>query len=89
MRFTRDDDDEWVPVVKKKRRKRREPESESESVSDDSGDELRVKFAREVRYQVKDGTPGLRIRRGNTMHSWKWTPIAPSPIATRTRSRIS
>ena len=66
-----------------------EDESEPVSVSDDSGDEQKVKFTREVRYKVKDGTPGLKIRRGNTMQSWKWTPIASSPIANRTRSRIS
>ena len=47
------------------------------STTDDSG---KVKFAGEVCYKVKDGTPGVRIRRGNTMQSWKWTPITPSPI---------
>ena len=31
------------------------------SSSDDSGDELKVKLAREVCYKVKDGTPGLKI----------------------------
>ena len=32
------------------------------STSDDSGDELKLKFAREVCYKVvKDGTPGLKI----------------------------
>lgn len=41
---------------------------ESVSVTVDSGDELRVKFAKEVCYQVKDGTTGLRIPRGNTVH---------------------
>ena len=63
----------------KRRRKRtckKKEESEPVSVSDDSGDELKVKFVREVCYKVKDGTPGLKIRRGNTMQSWKWTPIA-------------
>ena len=49
----------------KKRRKRtcklKDDESEPVSTSDDSGDELKVEFAREVRYKVKDGTPGMRI----------------------------
>ena len=31
------------------------------SASDDSEDELKVRFAREVCYKVKDGTPGLKI----------------------------
>ena len=68
---------------KKKRKrtcKRKEDESELVSASDDSGDEVKVKFAREVHYKVKDGTPGLKIQRGNTTRSWKWTPVAPSPI---------
>ena len=49
-------------MVKNRRKrtyKRRADESEPVSASDDSGDELKVKFAREVRYKVKDGTPGL------------------------------
>ena len=37
------------------------PGFEPGSSSDDSGDELKVKFAREVCYKVKDGTPGVRI----------------------------
>ena len=48
----------------KKRRKRTyksKDESEPVSVSDDSGDELKVKFVRDVCYKVKDGTPGLKI----------------------------
>ena len=92
VKVSKDGNEEWIPVAKKRRKrtyKRKEDESEPVSASDDSGDELKVKFAREVRYKVKDGTPGLKIRRGNTMQSWKWTPIAPSPIANRTRSRIS
>ena len=91
VKVSKDGNEEWIPVVKKRRKRtcKRKDESEPVSVSDDSGDELKVKFAREVRYKVQDGTPGLKIRRGNTMRSWKWTPIAPSPIANRTRSRIS
>ena len=41
--------------------KRKEDEFEPVSASDDCGDELNVKFAREVHYNVKDGTPGLKI----------------------------
>jgi len=54
---------------------KRKDESDLVSASDDSGDELKVKFAREICYEVKDGTPGLKIRRGNTMQTWKWTPV--------------
>lgn len=63
-------------VVKRWRKrtcKRKDDESEPVSTTDDSG---KVKFAREVCYKVKDGTPCMRIQRGNTMR----TPIAPSPI---------
>ena len=78
-------------MVKKRRKrtcKRKEDESECVFASDESSDELKVKFAREVRYEVKDGTPGLKIQRSNTTQSWKGTPIAPSSIANRTRTRI-
>ena len=53
-----------VPVVKKRRK--RKDESEPVSALDDSGDELKVKFAREVCYKVQDGTPGLK-RQHNTV----------------------
>ena len=57
VKVSKDGNDEWIPVVKKRRKrtyKRKEDESEPVSASDDSGDELKVKFAREVRYKVKD-----------------------------------
>ena len=76
MKVTKDGNEEWIPVVTKKRKrtcKRKEDESDPVSTSDDSGDALKVKFPREVHYKMKEGTAGLKIRRGNTMQSWKWT----------------
>ena len=64
VKVSKDGNEKWIPVVKKRRKrtyKRKEDESEPVSASDDSGDELKVKFAREVRYKVKDGTPSLKI----------------------------
>ena len=79
MKVSKDGNKEWIVVKRRRKRtcKRKDDESEPVSTTDDSG---KVKFAREVCYKVKDGTPGVRIRRGNTMQSWKWTPITPSPI---------
>ena len=64
MKVSKDGNKGWIPVVKKRRKrtcKLKDDESEPVSTSDDSGDELKVEFAREVRYKVKDGTPGVRI----------------------------
>ena len=48
-------------------------------------EELDRHLGKEVTYFQIDGTPGLRFRRGKTTQSYEWTPIAPSPIASRTR----
>ena len=83
----RGDEEEWTPVIRRRKKKRILKKEDSGSSSEESCDEFRmIKFAKEVRYRVQDGVPGLRIRRGNTNHSW--TPISPSPVANRTRSRI-
>jgi len=75
VKVSKDGNKERIPVVKRRKRTcKRKDESEPVSISDDSGDDLKVKFVREVGYKVQDGTPGLKIRRGNTMWSWKWTP---------------
>ena len=80
VKVSKDGNEEWIPVVKKRRKRtcrRKEDESEPVSASDDSGDELKVKFAREVRYKVKDGTPGLKIRGLPSLSN----PIWSSPIS--------
>ena len=40
-------------------------------------------------YREHDGVPGLSLRYGSTLSSVKWTPISPSPVATRTRARTN
>ena len=50
--------------------------------------ELPLTYAREVAYMKIDGTPGITFRRGCTRHSYEWLPIAPSPIASRTRTKM-
>ena len=78
--------EEWTPVIRRKK-KRTLKKKDLESSSEESCDELRkIRLARKVCYKVQDGVPGLRIRRGNTNHSWRWTPISPSPVANTTRS---
>ena len=57
VKVSKDGNEEWIPLVKKKRKrtyKWKENESKAVSVSDDSGDELKMKFAREVRYRPED-----------------------------------
>ena len=88
MKYSRGDE-KWTPVIRRRKKKRTLKKEDLESSSEESCDELRtIRLARKVRYEVQDGVPGLRIRRGNTNHSWRWTPISPSPVANRTRSRI-
>ena len=88
VKYSRGDEEEWTPVIRRKK-KRTLKKKDLESSSEESCDELgAIRLAREVRYKVQDGVPGLRIRRANTNYSWRWTPISPNPVANRTRSRI-
>ena len=50
-------------------------------------EELYRHLGKELTFFHIDGTPGLWLRRGKTNHSYEWTPIAPSPIASRTQSK--
>ena len=69
----------WTPVVKRKRR-----HSSTSSTDDSSSSELNVSCSsRKVQYQERNGTPGLSINCQNV----KWTPVVPSPVASRTNSR--
>ena len=45
-----------------------------------------LKSARSVKYEERGGVPGLLVQKGCTMSSRKWSAIAPSPVATRTRT---
>ena len=41
--------------------------------------------AKQVVYQVQDGTPRLKMRFGLTNQNVKWTPVIPSPVSSQTR----
>ena len=92
VRYTPPDggDDKWTPVVKKTRGKKHLKSSEgcspidyTDLTSDSSSSELDVYCSRLVEYSIREGVPGLAIHHRNTA----WSPIAPSPVAARTRSR--
>ena len=91
VKFTTASGDEgWTPVVSRRRKKCVSATSlRSAECSESSDDELQsLKSARSVRYEERGGAPGLLVRRGCTMSSRKWRAIVPSPIATRTRTRV-
>ena len=66
--------------LKKKRTLKKE---DLESSSEESCDELRM-----IRQSTGWSSWPKEFSRGNTNHSWRWTPISPCPVANRTRSRI-
>ena len=68
---TLDGKEGWTPVIKKRRRTARVNRS-SESESDESANEIDVSCSRLVKYEKREGIPGLKIccRRPAT-----WTPI--------------
>ena len=84
--YMKDGCEGWTPVVSRNRRRKKLKQQPISS--DDSDSELDVRGAREVSYQERDGVPYLYVCRGCTSRNVKWTPIAPSPIAFRTRGRI-
>ena len=62
VEVSKDGNEERFAKKRRKRiSKRKDDESVPVSASDNSGDELKVMFAREVHYKVKNGTPGLMI----------------------------
>ena len=91
VRYTPPDggDDKWTPVVKTTRGKKRlksegcSPIDYTDLTSDSSSFELYVSCSRLVEYFIREGVPGLAIHRRNTA----WSPIAPSPVAARTRKK--
>ena len=80
VKFRNDTEEGWIPVVKRRRRRSKPP------FSDSSDDELWIPEHASVKYHLDgDGTPGLHLR---TKRMQDWTPIMPSPVASRTRTRI-
>ncbi len=91
--FAEDGSQGWTPVVRQKRRTVTRPQktqtpSPTKPGSSDEELEVHLRKARQVEYKERDSTPGLQMRLGCTNRSFKWTPIAPSPVSTRTRSRL-
>ena len=82
-----DDEESWTPVVRRKRKVRRSKQVAGSSPETSGDEQLDMMNARQVLYRVREGIPGLSIRRGCTLSSVSWTPIAPTPIAMRTRAR--
>lgn len=91
VKFSRDEIEGWTPVVRKRSTKRRGllyAQNQHDENNESSDEELRItQVSRRVKYQVIDGVPGLRIQKGNTMSGVTWNPIAPTPIALRTRAK--
>ena len=95
VKFTTASGDEgWTPVVPRRWKKCAASTgsaecSESECSASGSDDELQsLKSARSVKYEERGGVPGLLVQKGCTMSSRKWSAIAPSPVATRTRTKV-
>ena len=87
---TEDGEEGWTPVIKKRRTRSKKSSRTSESGSDKSGSEIDVSCSRLVKYEKREGAPGLAIyRRGPAT----WTPIRSAkktgPIASRTRSKTT
>ena len=78
VKYSLDGNEAWTPVIRRKRRRRCSSTDDSSSSS-----ELDVSCSRMVEYEEHKGAPGLSIHRRNV----RWTPIEPSPVAFRTRSR--
>ena len=59
VKYSRGDEEEWTPVIRRKK-KRTLKKKNLESSSEESCDELgTIRLAREVRYKIQDGVPGL------------------------------
>ena len=90
LNYTVNGREEWTPVKKARKKRIKQPVSStndaitSDSDSSQSSSSLDVSCSRLVEYSVQEGVPGLTIYRKN-IH---WTPIVPSPISSRTRSKM-
>ena len=86
LKYKRNSDKEGWTRVERRKGKRRQTFGGKEH-DEYSGNELDVVGARQVKYEERDDVPGLYIRRGNTPSSVTWTPIKPSPITSRLRTK--
>ena len=82
----------WTPVVNRRSRKRKAQLTDPGFDGACSGDQVNelqstIQSARDVTFQCREGIPGLRIRKGCTLSSISWMPIAATPVASRTRSK--
>jgi len=82
----------WTPVVNRRSRKRKAQLTDPGFDGACSGDRVNelqstIQSARDVTFQCREGVPGLRIRKGCTLSSISWMPIAATPVASRTRSK--
>ena len=70
-------------------KKRRQVQKMTPTKSEMSDEELESGAwkAKQVVYQVRDGTPRLKMRFGLTNRNVKWTPVIPSPVSSQTRSQ--
>ena len=82
----------WTPVVNRRSRKRKAQLTDPGFDGACSGDQVNelqstIQSARDVTFQCREGVPGLKIRKGCTLSSISWMPIAATPVASRTRSK--
>ena len=84
VKYTKSETEDWTWVIKRSQRRKKPQTVDS---SDYSGSELDVSCSRKVEYTVHDGVPGVIVYCRNIIILWK--AIKPSPIATRTRSKIN
>ena len=92
VKFRQGGEEEWTPVVRKRNRKKRKAlVNHSDESCESSDEDLKItRHSRSVKYRAVNGEPGLRIQRGSTMSSVRWTPIIVptcTPIASRTRAK--
>ena len=90
MKFRIDDGTEsWTPVMKGAF-ERSDPDSDGSVKSPHPYRKESLALhtlVEKVTYFQVDGIPRLHFRHGNTRNSYRWTPIIPSPIASRTRNK--
>ena len=81
----------WTPIMK--RRFVSKPQEKGDGTRHNpvfsNNEVLRLDFAKDIRYTLRNGTPVVTFRKGMTNNSYQWSPIVPSsPIAKRTRTKF-
>ena len=92
VKYSLNGEEKWTPVKKRRCKKRNQldvtvtnssfDDNSHSSNSSSSKHDVFCSTCRLVQYSEHDGTPGLSIHHRNIV----WTPIAPNPIASRTKS---